>query len=138
MDRVTREVPVSEWSSFLDQFSRLHHGQKSAVVTLAPDTGLRPQARDLPLLGVTAEPSPGEGPSGPRLRIDVLAGDPHGPHVRHAIDHPSRVTVCEWNDGVSAELQIESQDGKTTRVLVGPAEQMLPPGLITDGLYQRD
>ena len=46
---------------------------------------------------------------------------------------PSHVYVTEWNDAVSSALQIELEDGRVTVVRVGPAEQTLPPGFITDG-----
>ena len=34
-------------------------------------------------------------------------------------------------------LEIASEDGSTTRVRVGPAEQTIPEGAILDGLYER-
>jgi predicted amidohydrolase YtcJ len=124
----TREVPISQWQPLLDQFSRLHHGQPADVETTS-DHNMMLQAKALPLLGITAEQRRQH-----HTRIDILLGDPSGVHICHAIAKPARLRIAEWNDSVSALLEIESEDGRTTRVHVGPREQTLPPGFITDGL----
>ena len=62
------------------------------------------------------------------------AGDSPDNQFAHVIDRPSHVRVAEWNDAVSSALQIESAGGTVTLARVGPAEQMLPPGFITDGI----
>jgi len=36
--------------------------------------------------------------------------------------------------GTSAAVEIKSADGLLTRLEVGPSEQMLAPGFITDGV----
>ncbi len=128
-----REIPNGQWSAFFDQFSRAHHGQKADVETVGAGAKHGAQAHGLRLLGITAEQEVGMG-----LRIDVIAGDTDGQHIRTGIHRPARVRVAEWNDAVSAELRIDSDDGRTTRIWVGPREQTLPPGVITDGLWQRD
>lgn len=127
-----QDIPAAQWPELLNQFSRRHHGQNVHVETLAPETGLRQQADGIPLVGVLSELG-----SGQDQKIDIVAGAPGGALLSHAIDHPSRVRLCEWNDGVSAELEIEARDGSLTRIRVGPAEQTLPPGGITDGVYER-
>ena len=50
---------------------------------------------------------------------------------------PMRIRAAEWNDGVSAQLLIDSDDGSTTAIRVGPAEEVLPPGFILDGYVPR-
>ena len=52
----------------------------------------------------------------------------------HDIGRVSHVRVAEWNDAVSSALEIESEGGVVTTVRVGPAEQTLPSGYITDGI----
>lgn len=104
-------------------------GQLATVETLASDLGAQPNARDVPLIGVTVEP----GPSGGH-RVVILAGDSPDRQFAHVVDRPSHVRVAERNDAVSSALQIESRDGSVTLIQVGPAEQMLPPGYITDGV----
>ncbi|HEV8604193.1 MAG TPA: DUF5335 family protein [Tepidisphaeraceae bacterium] len=123
-----REISRSQWREFLDQFSRLHHGQAAGIESASVDNMAWPHARGLPLLGVSAE---GE-------RIEIVAGEAGGAHVGHAVERPARVWAAEWNDGVSAVLEIESEDGSRTRVSVGPAEQTIPEGAILDGLYEPD
>lgn len=137
-----QDIPASQWADLLNQFSRRHHGQDVHVEILGPEIGLQRQADAIPLLGVMLELSAGAGAgagggAGAGQKIDVVAGAPGRALVSHTIDHPSRVRLCEWNDGVSAELEIEARDGSLTRVRVGPPEQTLPPGGITDGVYER-
>jgi hypothetical protein len=124
---IKQEISQSQWKEFLDQFSRLHHGQPAEIETASPDMAW-PHARGLPLLGVSEE----------ARRIEIFAGEPGGPHVRHAVQQPVRLCASEWNDAVSAILEITSEDGSTTRVRVGPAEQTIPEGAILDGYYERE
>ena len=128
-----QEIPQSRWPEFFDQFSRLHHGQEVDLSTIAHGAaGSHPQARKLPLLGVSVQPTDAEHATS----IEISAADAAGSHVRHAISSPARVAAAEWNDGVSARLEIESAEGLTT-IQIGPAEQVLPPGVILDGYVPR-
>src|SRR4051794_36368901 len=111
----TMEIPKSEWRSFFDQFSRMHHGQPVVVETLGTDVGVEANVEGIPLLGVTAEPAGGGGGA---PRIDLIAGRPDGIDWRHAIADPVRVRASEWNDGISAVVEIESADGHTTLLRV--------------------
>jgi hypothetical protein len=120
----TYDVPREQWSTFFDQFSRLHHGQAVEVETTGSGVEKCANARGVPLLGITAEGD----------RLDIMGGDTGGVQLDHAITHPLRVQASEWNDGVSAALEIESLEGWKTRVQVGPQKEMLPPGFITDGI----
>jgi len=128
----TRHIPMSDWGPSLDQFSRIHHGQPATVESSAVDLGVQPNVRGLPLLGVTAEP---RDPGPPEIQI--MLGESPQTLVTHVVADPTRVHLAEWNDDVSATLQIESSDGTLTRVQVGPASETLPEGFITDGFYRR-
>jgi hypothetical protein len=128
-----QEIPISQWQRFFDQFSRLHHGQTADIDSAINNEQPRHHARGLSLLGISTEQSLNHLP-----RIDIVVGDPVAGHVRHAIEHPARVRAAEWNDGVSALLEVESADGATTRLQVGPHEQTLPPDAVVDGLYIRE
>jgi hypothetical protein len=125
------EIATLQWAAVLDHFSRAHAGQLAELVVISPDSGRHPQAHQLPLLGVSAEPSNG-GQS-----ITITAGDRDGVLLSHEIQHPSHVRLAEWNDGVSGELEVDAEDGFQVRLQVGPPEQMLPPGAILDGNYPR-
>jgi hypothetical protein len=127
-----REITDLEWPAVFDQFSRLHHGQKADVEIIDPNGQMQTPSQGVPLQGVTTE----QGPGGSHA-VDIMAGELKGAHVRHSVNMPRRVWLSEWNDGVSAILEIESADGDRTLVRIGPADQTLPPGMITDGFYER-
>ena len=124
---LTREIIRDEWSSFFDQFSRMHQGKRVNVQTMGGEVGVQSNATNLPLMGVVAEP-PGGGGS-----IAVMAWESPDAHVTHTIARPSHVRVAEWNDAESAAVQIEAEGGWTTLVQVGPPAEILPEGFITDG-----
>jgi hypothetical protein len=67
-----------------------------------------------------------------------MAGDPAGEHVSYVIAEPAHVRVAEWNDGYSAALEVVSADGSSVLVEVGPHQEMLAPGVITDGVILED
>jgi hypothetical protein len=126
-----REIPFAQWPQCMEQFSRIHRGKAARVeTTAAEDAVTGANARDLPLVGVTDE----RAADHQQERIHVVLGGPAEPHVDHVIPRPSKVRLAEWNDGYSALLEIESDEGWQTSVRVGPDEQMLPPGVILDGL----
>jgi hypothetical protein len=125
----TREVPRNEWASFCEQFSRIHHHKPVNMTTTERELGVQPNARDLPLIGITTEQSAGGG-----RQIGVMLGEATGAHLAHTIERPSHLRVAEWNDDYSAALQIESEDGSVTLLQVGPEAEVLPPGVILDGI----
>ena len=51
---------------------------------------------------------------------------------------PKRIALSEWNDATSAELTIESAEGEKIVVQVGPREEKLQEGFITDGYIAED
>jgi hypothetical protein len=123
----TREVEMSQWRPFFDQFSRAHHGQRISVESAGHEFGVQANARNLPLIGITAE-ARGAGPP----EIQVMVGDSPDAFVTHVIPRPAKVAIAEWNDFVSAAVRIEAADGTVTLVQAGPSEQTLPPGCILD------
>jgi hypothetical protein len=127
-----REITDLEWPAVFDQFSRLHHGQKADVEIVHPKGQVQAPLRGLPLLGVTTEQGAGGGRA-----VAIMAGEAEGAHVSHSVNMPRRVWLSEWNDGVSAILEIECADGDRALVRVGPPGQTLLPGMITDGFYER-
>jgi uncharacterized protein DUF5335 len=117
----TTEIPTNQWPAFFDQFSRAHRGQPAAVTTEDLALGLQSDGKGLPFIGVS-DVSPDQVDES----IRIMLGDSSGVHIDHAVEHPSHVRVAEWNDGFSAALQIESDNGRITLVQVGPVEQMMP------------
>jgi hypothetical protein len=123
------EVPSDQWPSFMDQFSRLHQG-KNVDVTIADDkTQTKSYAHAAPLLGIVDERHGASDES-----IELILGNPSDGAQSHSIARPSRICVAEWNDAYSAELEIESPDGRRMLIQVGPSEQLLEPGVIMDGI----
>jgi hypothetical protein len=122
-DMHTYEVPRSDWPAFFDQFSRLHHGQPVEVQTVGSDAVTCANAQEMPLLGISAGPG---REAGELARLYVSVGDERGVEIGHAILRPGRVHVSEWNDGVSAAVDVKCEDGRRTHLRVGPARELLP------------
>jgi hypothetical protein len=124
-----REVEMSEWRPFFDRFSRAHQGQRISVESAGRDFGVQTNARNLPLIGVTAEPKVAGPPE-----IQVVVGESPGASVTHVIPRPAKVSIAEWNDFVSVAVRIEADDGLVTLLQAGPSEQTLPAGCILDDI----
>jgi len=122
-----QKVPYSEWSSRLDQFSRTHHGQEVKIDTFQPERGIEHDLVDVPLLGLSLETHRG-------WPVVILeAGEADKGVFDRWIDDAVEIQIGEWNNGASGALEIVSADERITRVSVGPAEETLAPGLVTDG-----
>jgi len=122
------EIPHQQWRQYLDQFSRAHRSWPATVRTVTTQIQEAHDLGELPLLGITDEQQ------GDRDQIEIILGRPEDSHLSHTIDRPVRLRGAEWNDGYSGRLEIEAADGEVTTVQVGPKEQTLPQGMITDGL----
>jgi hypothetical protein len=81
------------------------------VELLGKDLGVHVVARQLPLMGITAESRPG----GKRV-IEVIVGDSPDAHVTHVIQSPVHVRVKQVGNGEDTALQIESLAGPTVLV----------------------
>lgn len=105
----TVEILRRDWTSRLDELSRIHEGWLVSLDITAPSNGAQRQFRQWPLVGITAEPSDGG-------TISIAVAEPTGAHLTHMIHSPSRVFVEKTDAGADAALEIESADG-TTEVL---------------------
>ena len=119
-------IPPERWPQYLEQFSRAHAGQVASVCTSGTLGGGAANADQMPLIGISTEPSGSE--------LHVMLGEPGGPHLDHVVKRPCRMWTAEWNDGFSAVLEIDADDGSTTLVQVGPPEQLLGEGMVVDGV----
>jgi hypothetical protein len=124
------EIPPEHWTQCLDRFNRMHVGRPAHVCTSGAPAGCASNADDLPLIGVTA----GDRAPGNVGELHVMVGGPGAPHDDHLVPRPRRLWMADWNDGCSSLLEIDSDDGSTTLVQVGPPEQLLPEGMIVDGV----
>jgi Family of unknown function (DUF5335) len=101
-----REIPASRWRDFFDTFSMQH---KDWIATI--EIGERVEARELPLVGVSAD-SKGSEPNA----IEIEVGRDPSDHLTHIIDEAERVTFRQSEDEAQLELEIESADGEKTVV----------------------
>lgn len=123
----TVEVPEKDWTRALNEFSARHEGWLVSLDVIAPDLGVQPQIRELPLRGVTAE----SGPHGSAITISAARFD--GEQITHLIPSPTHVRIERTNEGADVALEIESDEGlaailrfKTT-ASSNPVEGVLRP-----------
>jgi hypothetical protein len=123
----TIEIQPARWSKALAEFSAIHEGWLVSVDILSPTMGAQPEVRDLPLVGIVAEPEH----RGTLITISAAKSD--GQQITHAIHSPTRVRLERTDRGVDAAMQIESAEGITTIV------RLKTPGLpeTVDGVLNR-
>jgi len=98
-------VPRRKWSGTLDQLGRKHDGWLVSLdITMPQSIGAQPEFRQMPLVGITAEPA-GVG------AISIAVEEPDGDHVTHMIHSPTRVVVETTKTGADSALEIDSADG---------------------------
>jgi hypothetical protein len=117
-----REIPVEEWSKFLDQFSRKHRAWLATVDRVHPDSLRQIEAVERPLGAVVPWIS-AHGVAGIEIRFQEDS------HTREPIriDGPRRVCVDEAANGVAQGLEIVDETGKCTRLRfrAAPLPEML-------------
>src|SRR5687768_13282965 len=106
---VVRELPNTEWESFLESFT-LQHDHWLVSVERLRDGNRHVAAKDQPLEGVAAHLRA----SGPREIVITVGGSAES-HERFSVGEPTRVRV-ESDGGVDTGLQIEDGAGAITRV----------------------
>jgi hypothetical protein len=106
----TVEIPSDAWPRALQAFSAAHDGWLISVDVLSSAIGAHPQVRDLPLVGVVAEPHEGGG------TITITAALSGAGQITRTIHGPTRVWVEKTDQGADAAMQIESADGTATIV----------------------
>jgi hypothetical protein len=104
----TVEIQPARWSRALAEFNAMHEGWLVSIDVLSPEIGAQPEVRDLPLVGIVAEPEHGEG------LIAISAARLDGEQITHMIHSPTRVRIERLDDGTDAAMQIESAEGITT------------------------
>lgn len=109
----TRELDQSEWTSFFNCFSRHYQGRRVTLELKERGPLGTPQmiARDLPLMGITAEKRDGEIKT-----IEILVGDSPDNHLMHIVNAPSRVSVAQITNGEDEALIIESMSDPTVEL----------------------
>jgi hypothetical protein len=100
----TVELPAETWTRTLDEFSALHEGWLVSLDVLEETIGAQHAIDNLPLLGVSADPTDGA------IAITISAGG-LAEHITHTIHAPTRVQIERREDGADVALQIESAGG---------------------------
>jgi Family of unknown function (DUF5335) len=112
-----RELRRNEWADFFNSFSR-RYGQPVTVELAkagAEAAAERAVAREMPLMGITAE---AEG--GAVRVIEIMLGESPGQHLTHVVNAPSRVNVGGEDD----RLVIEFATDPVTRIHFAPASTL--------------
>ncbi|MBI2816508.1 MAG: DUF5335 family protein [Acidobacteria bacterium] len=104
----TQEIPLHDWTGFFDQFSRRHQGWRATVEVLSNEIGAELEARDSPLVGISADLKDTE------RSISIILGESGQHCLTHIISDPQYVRLKQTNDGIDEALAIESRDGVTT------------------------
>jgi hypothetical protein len=111
----TRELNPNEWPTFFDAFSREYQGHRVTLDLPEPHTlgTIEAIARDVPFLGITAEPRGG----GTGMRsIEIVLGTTPQDHLVHTVNLPTRVFVARDEHGADEVIVIRSQRDPTVRL----------------------
>ena len=106
-----REIPMDQWSEFLDQCSRGHRAWLATVDRVQPDSISHTEAIERPLGAVV-----------PRISARRVAGiEIRFQQYSHAdepilIERPTSVRVDETAGGTARSLEITDEEGECTRV----------------------
>lgn len=106
-----REIPMTLWSEFLDEFSRQHRAWLATVDRVRPDAPSQTEAIERPLASVKPQLAARR-----IARIEIrFQGDLHT-RAPIQIDEPTSVRVDETPDGVAWGLEIVDENGECTRI----------------------
>ncbi|HZQ51293.1 MAG TPA: DUF5335 family protein [Bryobacteraceae bacterium] len=99
-----REIQLNELRPALDQFSKTHQGWMAALQD-SDEVVKQTEARDLPLLGISADSHDGEND------IVIMLGDRPERHVTHVIHRPAHVRIEDHLEGKEETIDIERRGG---------------------------
>jgi Family of unknown function (DUF5335) len=120
---VTREIPTTDWKTYLRSFEELNAGRLVRLETAIPAGEGEPVLGEhQPLIGLELEFKGSDAPA-----IIITLGDPETqtPSLTHFVQQPTRLWVEEDDGGLARAVQIESrEEGKT--LLLFEVEQALP------------
>ena len=98
-------IPRDQWSTRFKKISQAFDGWLVSLDIVARPIGMLREFRQMPLIGITAEP---DGP------ITIAVAEPGGDHLTHIIRSPTRVQLDKTEAGANAALEIDSADGTTS------------------------
>jgi len=138
----TRELDAAEWVGFFSAFSR-HYKGVPMTLDLPAGLGGAPKeiiARDLPLVGVTAECRYGDD----RITsIDIMLGSSLEDHVIHTVNQPTHVFIGQISNGsdetivIHAEndppVELDFRERSSLQVNRSPSSEVAPRPAWTNG-----
>jgi hypothetical protein len=105
----TRQVPVEEWDTFFDDFSKTYEGRKAEAQLHGRGAVDDEEVNRLPFMGVTLEKKGSDAHS-----VRIMLGDAPGAHLTHEVLAPKAVWVRSDRDEDGAMLEIQGGDDQTT------------------------
>jgi len=123
----TREIPRAGWVSFFNSFSGKHEGWLVTVEVIGPDIGDQEEAKELPLVGISADLKDNEN------FVNITVGRLPEDRMMHTVTDAARVWLKQSDEGADEALEIESKDG--TKTLLTFRASVLPDtldGITTD------
>ena len=109
------KIPRGEWSSFLDTFSRRHHGWLAQLETYDLVTREQVVSRETPLQSIELDL---EDENNPRINVTVQLDNKV---IKHILFLPSRLILQQSDDDGEQSLQIETVNTETTVRVRRPA-----------------
>jgi hypothetical protein len=109
----TYDIPQDQWPMAVTSFGEQHRRWRVSLDVLGPEIGAQPEVREMPLEGLSAEPSDKGG------SISIFVERDVNDHLTHLIQNPVRIRVEENDNGVDA-MQIEAADGTQTILTFAP------------------
>lgn len=103
----SRDIPIDQWPSFFNRFSRLHERALVTVNVSAPEVGDIDAVRDQPFGGISSE--------GDEVIVHVGARTDR-PRLNHRILHVDSIRLQQTEEGADAEIDIDAIDGIRTVV----------------------
>ncbi len=122
-----REIPRNEWRDFFDTLSIQHEDWITTI-----EAGDRVEARELPLVGVSADRKGSEPNS-----VEIEVGADPSDRLTHLVQDAERVRFSQSDDEANLELQIESADGEKTIVRLRRATRAEVPAKAKKGRSRR-
>jgi hypothetical protein len=120
-----RDIPSSQWTNFLDEFSRTHRAWLATVDTLWPDDGVRVDAVERPLRSVSPEMEANR-----IVGLDIRFQDEGALRSTVHVPTPVAIRVDETSEGTTRGVEIVDTEGRRTRIRFRTA----PPSEMLDGI----
>ena len=104
----TQSIPLADWQTFFDRFSRQHAGWLCTVAILSTDGRAGLEARQIPLEGVTLDLIDGG------RTVSIILRGKGSEHVTRIVRGPQSVVLRQTEQGADEAVVIESGDGTKT------------------------